>query len=254
MERLKDLLSTVLSNNLIEPVTPDDHIQLYKDFNNYLGANETPAVYIIHHIEKENFLKHYEWNKKEYLEKYSYASNSDFLNWYINGINSVLSFDYYDTTLEEFYENEKFKVDSHHYPWGDEYSAYEKQYDQEFIKHYLKFISDYVEGLKAENKRVINEDLKVVDVLPSIELESIKEQVRLLYDLGVVDFLIDKYPTSFKNIAELSRVLSTVLDKNQQAVYSPLNALISNNTGKNFPSQSPKIKALIDTLNAAEQL
>jgi len=91
--------------------------------------------------------------------------------------------------------------------------------------------------------------------LPEIELTTQKEQIRLLYDLGVIEFLQNKYPATLKdNNNQTSKLLSQILKEKHTSIQPTVNHLLNNNAGdKNYPKETIKTKSIIDLLKANEQ-
>ena len=90
--------------------------------------------------------------------------------------------------------------------------------------------------------------------LPEIELTTQKEQIRLLYDLGVIEFLQDKFKATLENNSnQTAKLLSQILKLQQTSISPTISSLLNNNVNKNYPKETQKTKLIIDTLNANEQ-
>lgn len=106
----------------------------------------------------------------------------------------------------------------------------------------IKEIKPKDEALKSENTD-----------LPEIELKFITEQIRLIYDLGVIDFLQDKYKATLKgNNSQTAKLISQILKLEYRTVQPTINSLISGNYDNHYPKKTSKTKAIIDQLNANE--
>jgi len=89
--------------------------------------------------------------------------------------------------------------------------------------------------------------------LPEIDLTTQKEQIRLIYDLGIIDFLQKKYPKTLNNKkSQVAQLISKILKLKYGSVQPSINELLSDKVGKNYPKETPKTKAIIDKLNANE--
>ena len=90
--------------------------------------------------------------------------------------------------------------------------------------------------------------------LPEIELKTQQEQIRLLYDLGIIDFLQNqKFKATLNgNVNQTANLISKILRLNSTSIQPTLNALLSNNVNKNYPKETARTKAIINQLNANE--
>jgi hypothetical protein len=99
-----------------------------------------------------------------------------------------------------------------------------------------------------------NEFLTIQEVkneLPEIDLKTLNEKIILLYELGIIDFLIKKYPNTLKgNNNQVAELLSKIIGGKLQP---SVNALLTDNrTNKNYPKLTNKVKAIVDSLNSNE--
>jgi hypothetical protein len=89
--------------------------------------------------------------------------------------------------------------------------------------------------------------------LPEIELKFKTEQIRLLYDLGVIDFLQDKFKSTLRgNKSQTAKLISQILKLQYNIVQPTINSLLSNHHDNHFPNKTARTKAIIDQLNANE--
>lgn len=96
-------------------------------------------------------------------------------------------------------------------------------------------------------------EVENIKALPEIDLKTKLEQVRLLNDLGIIDFLINKYPSTLKgNNNQVADLISKILKDKQKTIQPIVNALINDNAGKNYPKETLNTKAIIDRLNSNE--
>lgn len=110
--------------------------------------------------------------------------------------------------------------------------------------------------LKIESQINVNNPSEENEItnLPELELSTQKDQIRLLYELGVIEFLQDKYEESLKNnINQTAHLLAQILNLNRGSVQPTLNALLTDNSNnRNYPKKTNAIKAIIDKLNSLE--
>ena len=92
--------------------------------------------------------------------------------------------------------------------------------------------------------------------LPDIELKTQKEQIRLLYELGIIDFLQNKYPNSLKNNNnQTADLISKFLKIDRSSVQPTLNALlIDSASNKNYPKITSSINSILAKLNSNESI
>ena len=131
------------------------------------------------------------------------------------------------------------------YKWGKKYRAWE------IILNNVPLFEPFFEKFKPSE--TINELIDNSKDLPEIELKFTTEQIRLLYDLGVIDFLQNKFKATLKgNNSQTAKLISQILKEKHSTVQPTINSLLTNTTNKNYPTQTPKTKAIIDKLNANE--
>jgi hypothetical protein len=131
---------------------------------------------------------------------------------------------------------------------GMEYRAWQIILDNIpiFEPIFLKIESQINLNIQSEENQIIS--------LPELELSTQKDQIRLLYELGVIEFLQDKYEESLKNnINQTAHLLAQILNLNRGSVQPTLNALLTDNSNnRNYPKKTNAIKAIIDKLNSLE--
>jgi len=141
--------------------------------------------------------------------------------------------------------------------WAKNYQSYYTDYERIPTNKTPYFILqdwiDYLEEKKVGDKEVIKAINENND-LPEIELKTQKEQIRLLHELGIIDFLIGKYPATLKgNNNQVSDLLSKVLKLTTKNIQPTVNALLTDNIkSKNYPNKTSSINAIIDKLNSNE--
>ncbi len=122
---------------------------------------------------------------------------------------------------------------------------YQKHLQEKRENIYCNLISE-IQGLTPQQTL---EDTS--NNLPEIELKTQKEQIRLLYDLGVIDFLQKEFEETLKgNVYQTADLLAKILKLKQNSIQPTLNALLSDNVNKNYPKETARTKAIIDQLNA----
>ena len=112
----------------------------------------------------------------------------------------------------------------------------------------IKAINDWLEELTEEetkNKTTFNE-------IPEVELRFISEQIRLLEDLGVLDFLKGKYPNALNSENQLAKLVSKLIKQKQGSIQPIINAVKGGNANKNYPKESTNTKSIMDWLNSYE--
>lgn len=139
------------------------------------------------------------------------------------------------------------------YPFYSETDLLEKSND--YQKHlqekreniYCNLISE-IQGLTPQQT---SED--TLNNLPEFELKTQQEQIRLLHDIGVIEFLQDKFKATLKgNNNQTAELIAKFLKLKSTSIQPTINALLSNNVNKNYPKETPRTKAIIDLLNANE--
>lgn len=115
-----------------------------------------------------------------------------------------------------------------------------------------EFCIDELEKLKANKEEIDN----LSQDLPEIDLSTQKEQIRLLYDLGVIEYLQEKYPATLKgNNSQMAHLISQILKLKRDTTNSiqpNINALLNNNYGDKYPKETTKTRSIIDTLDSNE--
>ena len=129
---------------------------------------------------------------------------------------------------------------THVYNWNDLFLSWNE------IKEYC---------LLEQGKLNKTSEIETTD-LPEIELTTQKEQIRLFYELGVIEFLQNKYPATLKgNNNQISKLISQILKLEQPNIQPTVNALLTNTaSNKNYPKETKKTKAIIDQLNSNESI
>jgi hypothetical protein len=137
-----------------------------------------------------------------------------------------------------------------------------KDKQQEFYKYLVyygeKFITKIVNRLGVVLITIEEEKRETIDRiigLPEIELNTQKEQIGLMYELGIIEYLQVKYPATLKgNNNQTAKLISQILRVQQNSIQPTVNALLNKNKeDKNSLKESNKIKAIIDLLNSNEQ-
>lgn len=129
-----------------------------------------------------------------------------------------------------------------------------------FLKHFNNYGFQFVKktsirfNLTIEEKPK-DEELKTEIIeLPYLELKTQKDQIRLLYDLGVIDFLQNNYKSTLKNNNnQTAHLLAQILKLSKGSIQPTINALLNDDpSSKNYPKESNETKGIIDKLNSAE--
>jgi len=122
------------------------------------------------------------------------------------------------------------------------------------VKHpILKSYKSFLNNKLLENKERKPEN--ELNMLPDIDLTTQKEQIRLLYDLGVINFLVKKYPKTLKNNnSQFAILISKILKENNTSIQPSLSALLNDNGNKNYPKETKRTKAIMDKLKSNESI
>ncbi len=121
-------------------------------------------------------------------------------------------------------------------------------------KRFCKETKELVEWFnEIKGSLIISKSSLNASDLPEIDLTTQKEQIRLIYDLGIIDFLQNKYPKTLNNNnSQVAHLVSKILKLKYISVQPSINELLSDKVGKNYPKETSKTKAIIDKLNANE--
>lgn len=187
-------------------------------------------------IRKEISETHKEWMGAEPFDSLKFEDRLDF-----NRIDYIKRFFPYD--LEPLFEEGMFLM---------EMLEIYKDAQHPVVKNYKMFLEQKIEELIEGNvkDKIVDRDK---EDLPSVELKTQKEQIRLLYDLGIIDFLIKKYPNTLKNNnSQIAILISKVLKQNKTSIQPSLSALLNDTVNKNYPKQTESIKSILDKLNSNE--
>jgi hypothetical protein len=148
--------------------------------------------------------------------------------------------------INELYEIVDFYFDDE---LDDEnYQKWQDQNDYWVYKNYL---------IVLEKRKELTSQIEIENTkkLPEIELKTQKEQIGLLYELGVIGFLQDKYSNTLKgNNNQTAKLIAQILKLERSSIQPTVNALLNNNTDKNSLKESNKIKAIIDLLNSNQSI
>jgi hypothetical protein len=123
-------------------------------------------------------------------------------------------------------------------------------YGEKFIGKIVNRLGIVLITIEEEKRETID---KIIG-LPEIELKTQKEQIGLLYELGIIEYLQDKYKATLKgNNNQTSKLISQILRLQHNSIQPTVNALLNKNTASpNSLKESIKIKAIIDFLNSNE--
>lgn len=125
------------------------------------------------------------------------------------------------------------------------------------LKHLygLNLYKSEVLALLGNQEKPKDEVLKTENTdLPEIELNTQQEQIRLLYDLGIINYLQNEFKATLKgNNNQTALLISQILKLGHSSVQPTLNALLSDNKkNRNYPKITQRTKAIIELLNANE--
>ena len=120
------------------------------------------------------------------------------------------------------------------------------------FSNYWKRNRHLIEMFRERRSNPFEEEQNEV-VLDEVVFKTNKEQIRLLYDLGVIKFLKDSYPSSMQSTNALAKLLASILRQQSTSIQPTLNALLSDSVNKNYPKESSRTKSIIDQLNANER-
>jgi len=135
-------------------------------------------------------------------------------------------------------------------------SVYTSAFSPELIQNVIKPIIDFLGKMQLDNSTTTIMELPLLENndLPEIDLKFDKEQIRFMYDLGIIEFLIGKYPSTLKgNQNQVAVLLSQILKHKRGSAQPTINALFTNATkDKDYPKTTPRIKKIIDHLDSRE--
>lgn len=181
-----------------------------------------------------------------------------FLSWYSadnfteSAIKVKSNFDNYTKRVgytDGFFEYQKDEIQS----FREYFTNHPNEVDSDYWKDlemYELALDKFKIQLNLSNPKDVKQDEYL---LPEIELKTQKEQIRLLHDLGILDYLTDKYPNTLgKSKNQLATLVGQILKLERASIQPTINALYSKDYSKNHPSETPKTKAIIANLNANE--
>ncbi len=115
------------------------------------------------------------------------------------------------------------------------------------IGAYINLVDLFV---MQEKERVKNNKSEDVDFLEGHKLNNWTDKIAFLNELGVIDFLIERYP-KIKKASKLSQLIQLMIAGHSGTIKTSISALISEDgvTNKNYPISSPKVKNIISRLN-----
>lgn len=101
-----------------------------------------------------------------------------------------------------------------------------------------------------EKERIKNNKSEDEDFLEGHILNNWTDKIAFLNELGVIDFLMERYP-KIKTATKLSRLVHLMIAGHSGTIKTNISALISEDgvTNKNYPIASPKVKNIISSLN-----
>lgn len=141
--------------------------------------------------------------------------------------------------------------------WAKNYQSYYTDYERipsnKTPYYILQDWIDYLEGKKNEGNEIDSVIVDSID-LPAIDIKTQKEQIRLLYELGIIDFLQSRYPATLKvNNNQVADLLGKILKHKKVSIQPTVNALLTDNKNdKNYPKISTNIIAIIAKLDSNE--
>ena len=112
---------------------------------------------------------------------------------------------------------------------------------------YINLVDQFV---MHEKERIKNNKSEDEDFLEGHKLNNWTDKIAFLNELGVIDFLIERYP-KIKKPSKLSELIQLMIAGNIGTLKTNISALISEDgvTNKNYPISSPKVKNIISRLN-----
>ena len=143
MNRLTELVFFELNLHSVEYCFDDSYENLWAEWSKIMENQiETAALNIINYKTIEEIQIHHDKSKVEYLKKYVHGEDSDFFNWYFKGISEVLYL--FTECNEPVYSGSQYNVYYQFELEGERYTAFELQYDAEFIRLYLRALNDFI--------------------------------------------------------------------------------------------------------------
>lgn len=140
-------------------------------------------------------------------------------------------------------------------PYGIIDEVQEKvNFNEQLSEKYNQTFSRIIEYLN----KIIDSDIENLDIdeanrLPEIDLTSQKEQIRLMFDLGIIKHLQSEYPHLKSSNNLTSNLISKILKLKNSSIQPSINDLLNNNNvTKNYPKETLKTKAIIDKLKSNE--
>lgn len=136
-----------------------------------------------------------------------------------------------------------------------EYTILDKLYSLGYSIGKMFKVCDIIVTNQSHFPEYFQNDNKIEDQndLPEIMLKTQTEQIRLLYDLGVIHFLRGKYDKALTNNNQTAKLIAQILKLNSTSVQPTVNALINDDAiSKHYPKKTPLTKAIIDKLEASK--
>lgn len=121
--------------------------------------------------------------------------------------------------------------------------------EREFFTRMTDDALRLAEWFFSNNSKEITEPIEAH--LAYEDLKTQKEQIRLLFDLGVIHFLADKYPARLKdNNNQMAELLGKILKLERSSIQPTINALLKDDaSNKNYPMQSARTQVILSHLN-----
>lgn len=121
----------------------------------------------------------------------------------------------------------------------------------ELLEEFSNKIRAILPDFESEDESNINNLLDEID-----DVESVSEQIRLIYELGILDHLKKQYPDTLgKSNNALAGLIAKFLNSSKNVkiptttIQPIVNALIKDDaSSKNYPKKSPRIKVIIESL------
>ena len=257
MRRLIEFMSETLgTQDWPEFLWDEDIKEFWKEFNSKLRDGEKPpVVQVIRHIELSEIKEHMVTTRNVYLEAYPYAKIGDFNEWFFKDIDKMCN-QYLDCeNIFGVLATKTFNAYRHEFRWGDTWTAVESKYNDLFMKHYMRAIGDFYMQISNEVEEQKNDPNESQNSVSGVELKTIKEQIRLLYDLGVIDHLVGKYPNSLNdNNNQVAKLISQIIKSPQTTTQPYVNALLNDTASdRNYPKETSRTKSIINDLDVNEK-
>jgi hypothetical protein len=112
------------------------------------------------------------------------------------------------------------------------------------LNDYKKELNKFLEQQTVTNKSEVLDQIEI----DYSELKSISKKLLLLHETGVIDHLRNKY-SGLKNVNQIAKLISQMINENLTSVQPILNALISDDpSSSKYPKGIETVRLILDRL------